>query len=73
MTKTRNDLTLDEVLRDPLIALIRSADGVGIDEFKNLLETAARNHKAERSKAEEMLARLTPQGAHSLPLYACLG
>lgn len=73
MTKTRNDLTLDEVLRDPLIALVRRADGVGLDEFKNLLETAAQKRKIERSRAEEMLARLTPQGAHSLPLYACLG
>ena len=73
MTKTRNDLTLDEVLRDPLIAMVRRADGIGLDEFKNLLETAAQKYKPQRTKAEEMLVRLTPQGAHSLPLYACLG
>jgi hypothetical protein len=41
MSKTRDDLTISEALRDPLIAMVMRADGVKLDDFKQLLETAA--------------------------------
>ncbi|MDM9625552.1 hypothetical protein QTL95_06575 [Rhizobium sp. S152] len=41
MTKTRDDLTISEALRDPLIAMVMRADGVKLEDFKQLLETAA--------------------------------
>jgi hypothetical protein len=41
MSKTRDDLTISEALRDPLIAMVMRADGVKLDDFKRLLETAA--------------------------------
>jgi hypothetical protein len=41
MRKTRDDLTISEALRDPLIAMVMRADGVKLDDFKRLLETAA--------------------------------
>ena len=37
-----NDLTISEALRDPLIAMVMRADGVTLEDFKQLLETAAR-------------------------------
>ncbi|KQV65238.1 hypothetical protein [Rhizobium sp. Root1220] len=48
MRKTRDDLTIAEALRDPLIAMVMRADGVKLDDFKQLLETAAgkREHRA---------------------------
>ena len=45
MRKTREDLTISEALRDPLIAMVLRADGVKLEDFKQLLETAA--HKRE--------------------------
>jgi hypothetical protein len=41
MRKTRDDLTISEALRDPLIAMVMRADGVKLEDFKRLLETAA--------------------------------
>lgn len=35
------DLTMTEVLRDPLIRLVLRADGISLGEFAMLLETAA--------------------------------
>ncbi|WP_113210376.1 hypothetical protein [Rhizobium sp. BK512] len=36
------ELTISEVLRDPLIATVMRADGVTSEEFRRLLETVAR-------------------------------
>ncbi|MBY5835282.1 hypothetical protein J3P71_28505 (plasmid) [Rhizobium leguminosarum] len=41
-----NELTITEALRDPLIAIVMRADGVTSEEFKQLLEAAARELKA---------------------------
>ncbi|UWU17549.1 hypothetical protein [Rhizobium sullae] len=42
-TAEKNDeLTISEALSDPLIAIVMRADGVISEEFKRLLETAAR-------------------------------
>ncbi|MBB3319283.1 MULTISPECIES: hypothetical protein [unclassified Rhizobium] len=41
MSKTREELTITEALRDPLIAMVLRADGVKLDDFRRLLETAA--------------------------------
>ncbi|MBY3174299.1 hypothetical protein HFO39_21205 [Rhizobium leguminosarum] len=40
------ELTITEALRDPLIAIVMRADGVTSEEFKRLLEAAARELKA---------------------------
>jgi hypothetical protein len=42
-----NDLTISEALRDPLIAMVMRADGVKLEEFKKLLETAARKRESK--------------------------
>jgi hypothetical protein len=42
-----NDLTISEALRDPLIAMVMRADGVKLEEFKQLLETAARKRESK--------------------------
>ncbi|TCV74465.1 hypothetical protein EDE05_103220 [Neorhizobium sp. R1-B] len=42
------DLTLSEVLVDPLIAQVRRADHVGYAAFAQLLESAARVHTRQR-------------------------
>lgn len=39
-----HDLTLSEVLVDPLIAQLRQADSVGYAAFAQLLQSAARVH-----------------------------
>ena len=45
--RKRNDLTISEALRDPLIAMVMRADGVKLEEFKQLLETAARKRESK--------------------------
>ncbi len=42
-----NDLTISEALRDPLIAMVMRADGVTLEDFKQLLETAARKRESK--------------------------
>jgi hypothetical protein len=42
------DLTLSEVLVDPLIAQVRRADHVGYAAFAQLLDSAARVHTRQR-------------------------
>jgi hypothetical protein len=47
VTAGKNDeLTISEALCDPLIAMVMRADGVTSEEFKRLLEAAARELKA---------------------------
>jgi hypothetical protein len=47
-TAGKNDeLTITEALGDPLIAMVMRADGVTSEEFKRLLEAAARELKAK--------------------------
>ncbi|WP_117193563.1 hypothetical protein [Rhizobium terrae] len=41
------DLTLSEVLVDPLIAQLRRADSVGYAAFAQLMESAARVHSRQ--------------------------
>lgn len=41
------DLTISECLRDPLIAVLMHADGVKLEDFRQLLETAARNWESK--------------------------
>lgn len=43
----RNDLTISESLRDPLIAIMMRADGVKLEELKQLLETAAHERESK--------------------------
>jgi hypothetical protein len=42
-----DELTITEALGDPLIAMVMRADGVTSEEFKRLLEAAARELKAK--------------------------
>ena len=43
----KDELTISEALCDPLIAMMMRADGVTSEEFKRLLEAAARELKAK--------------------------
>lgn len=42
-----DELTISEALRDPLIAIMMQADGVTSEEFRRVLETAARELDAK--------------------------
>ncbi|WP_037067573.1 hypothetical protein [Allorhizobium undicola] len=42
MTATTQDMTISEVLRDPIIRQVLRADGVSLSAFAHLLEDAAR-------------------------------
>ena len=55
MSKTREDLTITEALRDPLIAMVLRADGVKLDDFKRLLETAAKKREQPASPVGKFL------------------
>ncbi len=45
----KRDLTIEDVLSDPLIAQLRRADGISTPEFKRLLHTAADTYGAGKS------------------------
>jgi hypothetical protein len=52
MYQAQTDLTLNEVLTDPLIRAVMRADGVQMADFKSLLQTAARGiRQREPAKA----------------------
>lgn len=71
MRKTRDDLTISEALRDPLIAMVLRADGVTLEEFKQLLETAARKREPRPSPVREMIGAFA--GRTNLPAMPCFG
>lgn len=54
------DLTLPEVLADPLIAQLREADSVAFGSFAQLMESAARVH------TRRMLAQMQEEQAETL-------
>nr|WP_183929529.1 hypothetical protein [Rhizobium mongolense] len=68
-TGGKNDeLTISEALRDPLIAMLMRADGVTSEEFKRVLQTAAREVEtklasAVRGDGKEQAIR-TPTPSH---------
>lgn len=69
MRKTRDDLTISEALRDPLIAMVMRADGVKLEDFKQLLETAARKREPRGSKVGDMIGSLAARA--NLPAMPC--
>lgn len=71
MRKTREDLTISEALRDPLIAMVLRADGVKLDDFKQLLETAARKREPRPSTASDMIGSFANRS--NLPAMPCFG
>lgn len=71
MRKTREDLTISEALRDPLIAMVLRADGVKLDDFKQLLETAARKREPRPSTASDMIGSFASRA--NLPSTPCFG
>lgn len=70
MRKTREDLTIDEVLHDPMIAMVMRADGVRLDDFKQLLESAARRVEQPKTTARDFLGALASRVA-AKPANAC--
>lgn len=46
-----NDMTMAEVLRDPLIRQMLRADGISLSDFASLLQNAARQKSADRNAA----------------------
>jgi hypothetical protein len=71
MRKTRDDLTISEALRDPLIAMVLRADGVKLEDFKQLLETAARKREPRPSSVGDMIGAFA--GRTNLPAMPCFG
>ncbi|MBY5738501.1 hypothetical protein [Rhizobium leguminosarum] len=71
MTKTRDDLTISEALRDPLIAMVLRADGVKLEDFKQLLETAARKREPRSTSVSNMIGALASRA--NLPAVRCFG
>jgi len=59
MSKTREELTITEALRDPLIAMVLRADGVKLDDFRRLLETAARKREQRTSPVGKFLKSIS--------------
>lgn len=49
---SRDDMTMSEVLRDPLIRLMLRADGISLGEFAAILEAAARRRNAHFANTE---------------------
>jgi hypothetical protein len=44
----RNELSLDDVLSDPLIAQLRQADGISAPDFARVLLTASESYRASK-------------------------
>jgi len=73
MYQTQTDLTLNEVLTDPLIRAVMRADGVQMAEFKSLLHTAAsaiRQKQAAREPSGRAPARQPEAGFAEEGLFA---
>jgi hypothetical protein len=45
MNHTKDDMTLAEILGDPLIGAVMRADGIALNDFKELMHSAARSLK----------------------------
>ncbi|MDR6666473.1 hypothetical protein [Rhizobium sp. 1399] len=71
MRKTREDLTISEALRDPLIAMVLRADGVKLEDFKQLLETAAHKREPRPSTVSDMIGSFASRA--NLPAMPCFG
>ena len=50
MYQSQTEMTLDEVLTDPLIRAVMRADGVQMAEFKSLLQAAAKGIRQRQSQ-----------------------
>ncbi len=70
MRRTRDDLTIDEILRDPIVAMVMRANGVRLEDFKQLLKSAARRVEQPKATARDFLdARASRVAAK--PVNAC--
>lgn len=72
MTQNR-DLTISEALRDPMIAMVMRADGVKLEDFKQLLETAARKREASTSKVGKFINAIANRAKSNPPSACCFG
>jgi hypothetical protein len=57
---TRIDLTIIDVLKDPLIRLMMRADGVSVKTMKALLIDAARKQKTNLGKRKQHVTKNRP-------------
>ena len=71
MRKTRDDLTISEALRDPLIAMVLRADGVQLEDFKQLLETAAGKREPRSTSVGNIIGAIASRA--NLPAMPCFG
>jgi hypothetical protein len=71
MTQNR-DLTISEALHDPMIAMVMRADGVKLEDFKQLLETAARKREAT-SKVGNFINAIANRAKSNPPSACCFG
>ena len=60
MTLQHDDLTIDDVLADPLILALRRADGVEPQAFEALLRSAAQDRTRERRSGERVASAERP-------------
>ncbi|EJB01367.1 hypothetical protein Rleg9DRAFT_0099 [Rhizobium leguminosarum bv. trifolii WSM597] len=71
MRKTRDDLTISEALRDPLIAMVMRADGVKLEDLKQLLETAAGKREPRSTPVSNIIGAIASRA--NLPAMPCFG
>jgi hypothetical protein len=61
--KGREDMTIEEMLADPLIGLMLRADGLCTTAFAELLETAARELDMAKAPRQAPVCRVTSVAA----------
>ena len=78
MTVTTGEMTLTEMYRDPLILSVMRADGIALNEFKEMMAAATASLKTRGATLPEVRFRTTeaaassrsPQVATMQPLFA---
>lgn len=78
MTVTTGEMTLAEMYRDPLILSVMRADGIALNEFKEMMTAATASLKTRGATLPELRLRTTepaassrrPQVATMQPLFA---
>ena len=59
MTITTGEMTLAEMYRDPMILSVMRADGVALNEFKEMMVAAATSIKTRRETASDVKFQTT--------------
>ncbi len=65
MTVTTGEMTLAEIYRDPMILSVMRADGVALNEFKEMMAAAATSIKTRGESVADVKFRATEFAAFS--------